>query len=119
MSRSFYVVCFLGLAAVFTGCRTDEPAWPQDGKIRVLTTFTPLYCFAQNVAGDDAHVLNLTSEGPHEFRPHHRDHAKVRGATVIFAHGLNLDDFMAVLANANSNAAKVFKVADMLPETKL
>lgn len=113
-------LCLLIPALLIQGCRTDEPAWPKDSKIRVLTSFPPLYCFAQAVAGDDAHVVCLlTTEGPHGYEANHRDYMKARGASVFLVNGLGLDDFVTKINNSSGNPKAAFAVADTLPPEKL
>jgi zinc transport system substrate-binding protein len=112
--------CLLLPVLSFVGCRADDPVWPKDGKIRVLTSIAPLYCFAQNVAGDDANVLCLsTTEGPHGRTASQRDYLMAKEANIIFAVGLELDDFMITIANTANNSKARFAVAEALPLEKL
>src|SRR5262249_27393545 len=50
----------VGLMAVlllgFAGCSAPPSPWPADKSPKVLPSFPPLYCFAKNVATNDAHV---------------------------------------------------------------
>ena len=49
---------------------------------KVVVSFAPLYCFAVNVAGDDAVVRNMmTTTGPHHFNPTDRDARLLRRPT--------------------------------------
>src|SRR5947209_3361556 len=69
------------VALSFWGCRRAEDVWPGTGKKRVLASFPPLYCFAKNVAGDDADVrCLLKAQGPHDFTPHANDVLLARNA---------------------------------------
>ncbi|MBI3407171.1 MAG: zinc ABC transporter substrate-binding protein [Planctomycetes bacterium] len=109
------------LAIPMQGCRKDQPVWPNDGKPRVLTTFAPLYCFAKNVAGDDAHVeCLLTTQGPHGFSdPSNRDQKRVRGANVFFALGLGLDEFAGKISNNAVNSKALLEIGEKIPPEKL
>src|SRR4051794_30003027 len=79
--RVFLVIALLSLAVVpffLGGCSSDKE-WPDRGGPKVVVSFAPLYCFAVNVAGDDAVVQNLmTSAGPHDFNPTDSDARKLR-----------------------------------------
>ena len=57
-------VCLFAVAlSVGTLAAQAEPA-PDDGKFKVVTTFTVLQDIAQNVAGDKATVVSITTTRP-------------------------------------------------------
>lgn len=115
-----------GLAAVvavaFIGCGGKQSAdsdWPADGKPRVVVSFAPLYCFAANVAGDDAHVKNvMTTTGPHDFDPT-ADHVRlVTKADLMLIVGMELDDVTGEKMQKGSGNAnlKLVKLGDAIPK---
>src|SRR5580704_5543731 len=84
------------LAFALYGCNKAQDRWPEKPGPRILTSFAPLYCFAKNVAGDDASVLYVMSDtGPHEFDPKAEDAAAVSRADLFIINGLGLDDDIA------------------------
>ncbi|MBY0459476.1 MAG: zinc ABC transporter substrate-binding protein [Gemmataceae bacterium] len=91
----------LALALFLGGCgknanTSDADVWPDRPGPKVVVSFAPLYCFAANVAGDDAVVKNvMTSKGPHDFDPTAQDVRLVTKADVFFVVGLNLDNRQA------------------------
>lgn len=85
----------LGLLAVVpvVGCGNDGPPWPDKPGPKVVASFPPIYCFAANVAGDDATVRTaMTSQGPHHFDPKQSDALILRKADLFFLNGLGLDE---------------------------
>jgi manganese/iron transport system substrate-binding protein len=74
----------LGLAA----CARRE-----DGKFKVVTTFTIIADMARNVAGDAATVESITKVGAeiHNYQPTPGDLVKAQGADLILWNGLNLE----------------------------
>lgn len=88
-------------AVLFVGCGKHSDPWPAGDKLRVLASFPPIYCFAVNVAGDDAVVLPLLDgAGVHDYHPSPHDAIKLHRAQVFLINGLDLDDgFAGVLAN--------------------
>lgn len=114
------LVGMLGLAATLSGCSKREDPWakvPGKGP-RVLVSFPPLYCFAKNVAGDDAQVRSLlTTRGPHDHQPTAEDAIIARRADVFLVNGLGLDDFTASVVNnsGNPNPHLVRKVGETIP----
>lgn len=117
--RSWRLIALVLLPVlVVAGCRRAEPVWPESGKLRVLASFPPLYCFAKNVAGDDADVrCLLTGAGPHDYHPNHADVQLAQRADVLLINGLELDEFVTRLMGKAKG--KVFAVADALPHELL
>src|SRR5262252_1882220 len=80
----------LSLAIVGCGPRPQNAneEWPE-GKPKVVVSFAPLYCFAANVAGEDATVKNvMTSTGPHDFSPTEKEVRRASQADLFFVVGL-------------------------------
>src|SRR5262249_52112432 len=76
------------------GCGTTADPWPPNKPgLRIMTTFPPLYCFAANVAGDDATVLCLLdTTGPHNYTVTSQEAQKLLRANLFLINGLELDD---------------------------
>jgi zinc transport system substrate-binding protein len=114
----------LGTALLFPGCSTPPNPWAKakEGQKHVLTSFPPLYCLTQAIAGDDAYVLCLlTGTGPHDAIFSSHDALKLRGADLVLFNGLELDDrLMVKLINASGNReVPRLAVAEELPEDML
>jgi len=75
------------------------------GKLRVVTTFAPLYSFALNVAGDEATVENLVPIGAsvHTFQAKPSDIKKIAKADVLVINGAGLEEFLAGIIEAAAN----------------
>jgi ABC-type Zn uptake system ZnuABC Zn-binding protein ZnuA len=87
-----------------------------------VVSFAPLYCFAANVAGDDASVKNvMTTTGPHDFSPTESDARLVSKADVFFVVGLGLDESKAELMKKGSGNEKlrVVELGEKIPANKL
>ena len=79
-------------------------------KPRILTSFVPLYCFAVNVAGEQADVENLlpSGVGPHDYQFTRRDLEKISGADVIIINGLGLENWLdRALSSAASGSNRI------------
>ena len=102
-----FLAILLGLSA---GCSKAPDPWKDvpGGPTKVLVTIPPLYCFAKNVAGEDAAVLCLLgSKGPHGYEPLPADSYKAKKADVFFAIGLGLDEFTGRIVNSSGNKDKI------------
>lgn len=78
------------------GCGKNDSAAQaraQDGRKRVVTTFTILQDMAQNVAGDRAIVESITKPGAeiHEYEPTPKDIVKAQSADLVIRNGLGLE----------------------------
>src|SRR5262245_56233971 len=92
-SLAVLFVIVIGIGLVLPGCGNTEDDWPKDkAGPKVVVSFAPLYCFAMNVADNDAVVRNLlTTSGPHHFQPTDRDARLLRRADLFFVNGLGLE----------------------------
>jgi zinc transport system substrate-binding protein len=116
-------VILLGCMLPFVGggCSSDKE-WPDRGGPKVVVSFAPLYCFATNVAGDDAVIKNLmTSAGPHDFNPTDSDARVLRKADVLFVNGLDLDSGVAMTLKRGSGnrKLKVVELGARIPDSQL
>lgn len=105
----------IGTVLGVAGCGKPGSGWKDEPKLKVMTSFPPLYCFAQNVAGDDAQVqVLLDSTGVHEYHPSTHDSLRLHGANLLIINGLDLDEeFTKTLAaNANNPDLKIVEVAE-------
>lgn len=123
--RVFLIVAVLltGCLVPFvgTGCSADNE-WPDRGGPKVVVSFAPLYCFATNVAGDDAVIKNLmTSTGPHDFNPTDNDARVLRKADVLFINGIDLDNDVAMRMKRGSGnrKLKLIELGSRIPDSQL
>lgn len=132
MARWFRrLVTRLGLLALIVlfagalgGCGgKPDDGWPKgQAGPKVVVSFAPYYCFAANVAGDNAAVRSMmTTSGPHQFQPTDRDAHLLRQADLFFVNGLGLDEDMATsLKKGSGNTRlKIVELAEKIPEDKL
>ena len=107
----------------FLGCGASDDPWPADRRgPKIVVSFAPIYCFAANVAGDDAVVKSLMStSGPHEFNPTDVEARLLRKADLLFINGLGLDEEMAkALKKGSGNRnMKVIELGERIPDEKL
>lgn len=84
------------LAAALTACAPEEDR-ADDGKPKVLTTFTVIQDIAQNVAGEHLTVESLTKPGAeiHDYEPTPADIRRASDADLILDNGLNLENWFA------------------------
>lgn len=82
---------FVGAVALCT--LSTGGALAQDGKMKVVTTFTVMADMASQVAGDAAEVVSITKPGAeiHGYEPTPRDIVRARDADLVLWNGMNLE----------------------------
>lgn len=112
-------LALLPLLALSACTRAAEPA----AKLRVLTSFLPVYCFTANVAGDLAEVENLlpANVGPHDYQFAPRDLRKLTAAQLFIINGHGMEDWLgkAMKAAKGSKTATVIEAFAGLTKTNL
>jgi zinc transport system substrate-binding protein len=107
----------LVLALPFAGVAAEH-------KLRVVTSFLPIYCFTANVAGNLATVENLLPPGaePHDFQFTPREMRRLEEADVVVINGLGIENWLdRVIHSQEHSKALVITSAGLKDEliTKL
>jgi ABC-type Zn uptake system ZnuABC Zn-binding protein ZnuA len=104
-----FTVALLAVIAGILAWTKEKPGLREEGKLRVLTTFLPVYVFTANVAGEYAEVENLLpgGVGPHEYSFTPADIQKIANADVIVMNGLGLESWMQKLIDQSGTQAQV------------
>lgn len=86
-------------------------------KIRVVTTFLPIYVFTKNVTGDLAEVENLLppGAGPHEYSFTPGDVQKISRADVLVMNGLGAEAWAAGVIKESGTMAKIIDASVSVP----
>jgi zinc transport system substrate-binding protein len=125
--NKMYFVLAIGIATAISfsnaGCAKHKDPWESvpGGKVKVLVSFAPLYCFTTAVADKDAKVQTLLdTNGPHEHTPTSADAHLASGADLFLVNGLGLDEFVTKVADSSGNKKiKIVEIAeDGIPENK-
>lgn len=116
---------WLGLTALsallVTGCANAFSAPANDGsanhKLKIVTTFYPMYDFAKHVAGDQADVTVLVPAGiePHDWEPTPQDLIKIQQADLFVYNGAGLEEWVdKALQSLKTNKLKVVEATQGL-----
>lgn len=99
------VLLLVSLAVAYVLSPADEA---DDGRLRVVATFYPLYYFAQQVGGDRVHVDSLIpfNSEPHSWEPSPADIIRVDKARVFVHNGAGFEPWvgkvLGTIQNRNS-----------------
>lgn len=112
--RSKFLAALLALCCLASGNSEVKAA----EKLKVLTSFLPIYCFVANVAGDAADVENFLPQGsgPHDYQFTPKDVRKLGEADLIFVNGLGIESWLnkAIEASGSKKKGKVVELAATL-----
>lgn len=81
---------------------TEATATPSADKLKVKTSFYPMYEFTRNVAGELADVENLIPAGiePHDWEPTPQDVAGITDADVLIYNGAGMEGWVDQVLNS-------------------
>ncbi|MDT0000674.1 metal ABC transporter substrate-binding protein [Listeria cossartiae subsp. cayugensis] len=107
----FLVVTVLAFVLVLAGCGVSSDKVSEDkSKLKVVTTFYPMYDFTKNVAGDNASIEMLIDAGtePHDYEPSAKDIAKIEEADVFVYNSEDMETWVpSVLKSLDSKKLTV------------
>lgn len=109
--RFFLLLALLVLLAFLTACQAAPAA--QSSDLSVVSTTSIVADVVQQIGGDAFTVTTLLPLGsdPHSFQPSPRDMALVADASVIFANGAGLEEFLQPLIENAGASARVVEVS--------
>ena len=106
--------CTLSLS-LLTGCGT-QPAdtAADDGRLRVLTSFYPMYDFACKIGGDCIDVTNMVPSGtePHDWEPSTNDLKNLEKADVFTYNGADMEPWADDLLVSRSDTLRVVEASE-------
>ncbi|WP_438351425.1 metal ABC transporter solute-binding protein, Zn/Mn family [Paenibacillus sp. FA6] len=111
-SRMITFIVGLILTMMITGCGSTSNGAMQEGKVNVVTTFYPIYVFAQAIGGEDAHVVNLIPFGvePHDWTPRSQEIINTSKAQLFMYNGAGLEGWVPDFLKGLNKDSKVKSV---------
>jgi len=122
LSITRMIAALVVLMSMLAACRTDTQ--PGDDGILVVATTSILADIASNVVGEEGTVEFLIPIGgdSHDFSPSAQQAARLAGADLVVANGLNLEESMTdVLDSLRGDGIEVIELAplvDPIPFTR-
>ncbi len=107
---------------IFTLFRFGKKEESTSNKIKVVTSFYPLYFFTSEIGGDKTSVSNLTPSGaePHEYEPTARDMALIESSSLLVLNGGGLESWGEnVKSNLDKNKTKFIVAGEGLITKKM
>ena len=116
INRLSALVCACTLSlSLLTGCGS-QPADTAagDGRLRVLTSFYPMYDFACKIGGDCIDVTNMVPSGtePHDWEPSTNDLKNLEKADVFIYNGADMEPWADDLLVSRSDTLHVVEASE-------
>lgn len=108
--RSSILAAVLVAMLVIVGCTSTDEQDNEMDTMKVITSFYPLYYFAEQIGGDHVEVTNLVASGvePHDWTPKPRDMIRLTEAQVFVYNGLGFEGWVdSFLKGVDDQAAQV------------
>ncbi len=112
--RMILVVLLIVTLIVLAGCGNGSTKTNSgNDKMKVITTFYPVYEFVRQVGGDKVDVTMLLKPGvePHDWEPTAKELAEIKTAKVFFYHGAGLEPVDKLLKKEVLGAATAVEVS--------
>lgn len=103
-------IFLFAIIVIFALLNFGQKETNNSSKIKVVTSFYPLYFFTTEIAGDKASITNLTPSGaePHEYEPTARDMVNIESSNLLILNGGGLEGWGEnVQSNLNKDKNKI------------
>ncbi|MGC4019773.1 MAG: metal ABC transporter substrate-binding protein [Muricomes sp.] len=114
VKKSVYILLSVIAVSLFCAACGKQPE-TDNGKLKVMASFYPMYDFAKKVGGDKVDVINMVPAGtePHDWEPAATDIAELEDADVFIYSGAGMEhwtkDVLASLDNKDLTVVEASK----------
>ncbi|WP_110932334.1 metal ABC transporter substrate-binding protein [Paenibacillus bouchesdurhonensis] len=108
--KGWKVILLLAAVLMLAGCGSgNSENKVVAGKVNVVTSFYPLYEFAKEIGGEEAHVINLLPLGvePHDWTPRSQEILNTSKAQLFLYNGAGLEGWLDSFLKGLGNDSKV------------
>ncbi len=110
-------VVLFSILIIFTLLSSNKKEENSSSKIKIVTSFYPLYFFTSQIGGDKTEVSNITPSGaePHEYEPTAREMAQIENSSLLVLNGGGLESWGEnIKNNINKDKTKILVIKDIL-----
>jgi len=118
MNKKLYSAVGVGIFIVVAGFVWITAVRPhaESQKMRVVTSFYPLYFFASEIGGDKAEVMNVTPAGaePHDYEPTSQDIIAIQDSDLFVFNGVGFEAWVGRILQDTALQGTIVEAADGL-----
>lgn len=104
------IMLLVSTALWFSGCNQQRESevsetMPSENKLKVYTSFYPMYDFAEKIGGDKIELVNLVPVGaePHDWEPTTGDIAELEEADMLIYNGAGMEHWVEDVVESLGN----------------
>lgn len=97
MKKNKIILIFLlSFIFIFTACANKNENMAKDNKLKIYTSFYPMYDFTKKIVGDKADVINIVPVGsePHDYELTTADRKNFEKADLIVYNGAGMEEWI-------------------------
>lgn len=85
------------IVLILAACSNDTSEKEDDGKLKIMTTFYPMYEFTKNIAGDkaDVELLIPSTIEPHDWEPTPKDIGNIQKADLFVYNSADMETWVS------------------------
>ncbi|UUV98135.1 zinc ABC transporter substrate-binding protein AdcA [Vagococcus luciliae] len=114
-------IALIAIGGIMGACSSEKKVEKHSDKLKVMTTFYPMYEFTKEVVGDEGEVDMLVSAGveAHDFEPSAKDLKKIQDSDVFVYNNENMETWVpsiqSVLKDGGVHEIKATENMVLLP----
>lgn len=102
------------IVLILAACSNDTSEKEDDGKLKIMTTFYPMYEFTKNIAGDkaDVELLIPSTIEPHDWEPTPKDIGNIQKADLFVYNSADMETWVSdITASIDSSDVAVVEAS--------
>ncbi|MGG4408644.1 metal ABC transporter substrate-binding protein [Niallia taxi] len=96
MKKRYGLLLVSMIVLILAACSNDTSEKEDDGKLKIMTTFYPMYEFTKNIAGDkaDVELLIPSTIEPHDWEPTPKDIGNIQKADLFVYNSADMETWV-------------------------
>ncbi|MGG0737766.1 metal ABC transporter substrate-binding protein [Niallia taxi] len=114
MKKRYGLLLVSMIVLILAACSNDTSEKEDDGKLKIMTTFYPMYEFTKNIAGDkaDVELLIPSTIEPHDWEPTPKDIGNIQKADLFVYNSDDMETWVSdITASIDSSDVSVVEAS--------
>ena len=114
MKKRYGLLLVSMIVLILAACSNDTSEKEDDGKLKIMTTFYPMYEFTKNIAGDkaDIELLIPSTIEPHDWEPTPKDIGNIQKADLFVYNSADMETWVSdITASIDSSDVAVVEAS--------
>lgn len=114
MKKRYGLLLVSMIVLILAACSNDTSEKEDDGKLKIMTTFYPMYEFTKNIAGDkaDVELLIPSTIEPHDWEPTPKDIGNIQKVDLFVYNSADMETWVSdITASIDSSDVAVVEAS--------